>query len=391
MSRITGFYGERLAQARLSKGLTATSLAEMIEVASSNVTLYEQGKQSPSTEVLDRIVVALNVPRDFFFKQPLGLNSSGIYYRSISAATKTARLRAEVRFMWLREIAVYLRKYLDLPRLSYPDFRLPSDPREISFAMIEELSVQCRDFYKLGDGPIPDLVALLESNGMIISRGETGQESLDALSQWAHDDDRPFIFLSSDKRSAVRSRFDCAHELAHVLLHRNVDPAFARSAQVHALLEKQGHYFASCFLLPESGFTRELYAPTIDGLMALKPRWKMSVAGMIKRVEDLGLVTEEQGRRLWINLTRRGWRKREPLDDSLVPEAPRILRRCFEVLIHSGVKTRNQILQDLRMRQSEIERLSGLPDGFLSEEVQVEPKLKEVSNPGVLMFRPKSG
>lgn len=386
-----GFIGERLAQARVARGLTSIALAEVLGLSSSsNITLYESGRQTPSSDVLDRIVDTLNMPRDFFLHEITEFDMSGINYRSMSTATKTARSRAEIRYRWLREITDYVRKYVDFPPLNIPALIVPEDPSLISAEMIEEMATQCRAFYKLGDGPVPDLVTLLERNGVVISRGELGAETLDAFSQTPRDDDRAFIFLGSDKESAVRSRFDCAHELGHILMHRNVATSTRRSTKAHSLMEQQCHLFASCFLLPESGFTRELFAPTLDGFLALKPRWRVAIAAMIKKTEDLGIITETQARRLWINMSRRGWRKQEPLDNKLVSEQPRMLRRSFELLFESGVKTPKQVVDDLRLPASEIERLACLPDGTLTRQDVVEPRLKSANEKGVIPFRPRA-
>ena len=386
-----GFVGARLAQARMAHGMTSVTLASLLGVGTPNITLYEQGRQSPSPEVMERILGTLRMPRDFFLNPVPDLDTDRIFYRSISAATKSARSRAEVRFAWLKEIVAYLRRYLDFPVLNIPAFTPPENPEHISTSLIEEMANECRQFYRLGDGPLLNLVGVLENNGVIVVRGELDAETLDAFSQSPRDEDRPYVFLGSDKGSAVRSRFDCAHELGHLLLHRGVDPAATKSARIHSLMEHQGHRFASAFLLPETGFTRELYAASLDGFLALKPRWKVAVAAMIMRTEDLGIVTESQARRLWINMSRRRWRKEEPLDDRLVPEQPRLLRRSIEMLIESGVKTPSQIVQDLCLGTQDIEALANLPTGALSADNQTEPKLKPVPpNSGVIAFRPKN-
>ena len=77
----------------------------------------------------------------------------------------------------------------------------------------------------------------------------------------------------------------------------------------------------------------------------------------------------------------------------MVAEQPRLLRRSFEVLLESGVKTKAQISQDLCFATPEIERLACLPEGFLSDVPQVaEPRLKLVSEgQAVIPFRRKSG
>ncbi|MBK8210507.1 MAG: ImmA/IrrE family metallo-endopeptidase [Rhodospirillales bacterium] len=45
-------------------------------------------------------------------------------------------------------------------------------------------------------------------------------DTVSAFSFW--EGGHPFIFLGADKQSAARSRFDAAHELGHLILHRGV-------------------------------------------------------------------------------------------------------------------------------------------------------------------------
>jgi len=179
-----GFNGKRLAQAREARGLTAVALAEMIGVKGANISHYEHGKQTPSPEVMDRISQVLNCPPAFFLREFKLLDDSCIWYRSMSAATKMARVRAEARFAWLKEIVDYLGEYLDFPRLNIPDFKLPEDVTKITSDLIEEIALQCRQFWNLGDSPIADLVLILENNGIIVGRGELATETLDSFSQW---------------------------------------------------------------------------------------------------------------------------------------------------------------------------------------------------------------
>ena len=66
-----------------------------------------------------------------------------------------------------------------------------------------------------------------------------------------------------------------------------------------------------------------------------------------------------------INYTRR-YRDGEPGDDSMKPESPRLLSRCFETLISERVRTKEQILADVSLRATDIEALASLPRGFFS-------------------------
>jgi Zn-dependent peptidase ImmA (M78 family) len=337
----------------------------MLGVKSANISHYEHGKQTPSPEVMERIVQVLNCPRSFFLRLPRPLDKTVTFYRSMSAATKTARVRAEARLGWLKEIMAYLSAYLDFPLLNVPAFQL-TDATAIKMQQIEEMASECRRFWNLEDNPISDLLLVLENNGIFVSKGEMAADTIDSFSQWPKDQ-TPYIFINSDKASAVRMRFDAAHELGHLLLHRYVDIKAFKSASTHHLMEDQCHRFALAFLLPTQRFTAELFAPTINGFFALKERWGVSIAAMIKRCEQLEILNAEQAKRTWINLSRRGWRRQEPLDDTIISESPRVLPRSVQLLVEAGIKTKQQVLADLNFSPSDLEDILCLPSGYFTD------------------------
>lgn len=383
-----GFKAKRLEQAREARGLTAVALAEMVGVKSANISQYEHGKQSPSVAVMDKLVQILNVPPAFFLKPVRQSDMGGINYRSMSSATKGARGRVEARYGWMKEIVAYLAEFVDFPDLRMPSLELPEDFHGITMDDIEELAKACRTFWKLGGSPIPDVALLLENNGVILGRGEMAAETLDAFSQWPNDEPRPYVFLGSDKASAVRSRFDALHELGHLLLHRKVDRRVPRNNVSFKLMETQCHRFASAMLLPAEAYTRELVTPTLNGFLTLKARWKASIALQVMRCEQLGIMGPESTKRMWININRRSWRIEEPLDDRLPLEQPRLLHRSVRLILDSGIKTKSQILDDLCMNPMDIEALMGLEPDFFSDHVSetVAPRLKSET---VIEFRPR--
>ena len=214
---------------------------------------------------------------------------------------------------------------------------------------------------------------------MITARVHVAADTLDAFSQWPSSISSPYIVLGRDKASAVRSRYDAAHELAHMLLHRRVDRRRINSKSDWKILEQQANRFAAAFLLPAKSFVDELWAPTLDAMLSHKERWKVSVAMMIVRCEHIGIINQDQAKRLWINYNRKGWRGEEPLDNVIKFEEPRVLRRSFESLVDEGIKTKDQIVEDLRLPPREIEDLGALPPGYFSgkqAEVKAFPRLK---------------
>jgi Zn-dependent peptidase ImmA (M78 family)/DNA-binding XRE family transcriptional regulator len=387
-----GFIGSRLTEAREARGLSQTSLAQLIDVKVTSVSQYEHGKQSPSPEVMETICDKLNFDLRFFLRPSIEHQRNCINYRSMHSATKAARIKAERRFEWLKETVWYLREYLDMPNLNIPAFTLP-EPEQITNEQIEEAAEQCRLFWQLGFDVIEDVVLILENNGVVVTRTALEAETLDAFSQWCVQDSTPYIVLGADKGSASRSRFDAAHELGHLILHRNVEARKINNSVIHRIMEQQAHRFAAAFLLPAKSFANEIWSPTLDGFAVMKKYWKVSIGTMISRCEQLEIFNEEQARRCWINMGRRGWRVKEPLDDQLPPEEPRLVKRSIQMLIDEGIKTREQIISELRLPAADIEDLAGLPRGYFNGlEVirQVEPRLKRSEEiraiSGVLSF-----
>lgn len=361
-----GFLGERLREAREARGLSATSLADLIGVSRQAVSQYEHGKVTPHPEILRAISRALNLPVHFFCRDSSDRPPIRVIYRSLNSASRLAELRAERRFGWLIDIVIYLEHFVEFPAVNLPEIHVPDNPYAITDDIIEAAAEQVRSHWRLGSGPVSNVVRVLERNGVIVSRSELAVEGLDALSQWASG--RPIVLLGADKKVAVRSRLDAAHELGHLILHRRVDLDYFYRPADKKLMELQAFKFAGAFLLPRVSFAHEAYRPTVDRLLALKARWRVSIAAMIKRLEALGLVTDRQASNLWITLSRRGWRKLEPLDDELQVEEPSTLRLAFELIVNEGVQTRDQILEHLPFSPKDIEELAGLAPGYLSRE-----------------------
>jgi Zn-dependent peptidase ImmA (M78 family) len=235
--------------------------------------------------------------------------------RSNASATKIARQRALQRLRWAKETTDYLLQFFDLPRVEFLDFKVSeSNFRDLTSIQIEKFAQECRDFWNFGIGPVPDLLLELENSGAITARINMGAETLDAFSQWSGRLGIPFVLLGEDRASAARSRFDAAHELGHLVLHRHIDRKRVNSKEDWKILEQQAHRFAASFLFPEKAFSDELWAATLDGFLALKERWKVSISMMIMRAKHVGIVDQFDVQRLYINYNRRGWKTEEPLD-----------------------------------------------------------------------------
>lgn len=365
---------ERLREARLARGYTTTELADGIGVSRQAISQFELGHAVPSAVIFARIIEKLNLPLAFFFNPIKELNSpvGATFFRSLKSANKISREILTIKAGWIEEIYLYLKKYIDFPKVNLPDY---SSGEILTKEDIENIAVSVRKTWGLGLGPISNLILLLEKQGIIIAKDFIGDLKMDACSQWRGE--RPFIFLGSDKESAVRSRLDAAHELGHLLLHMWVDNVQLSDPKILKRIEEEAYSFAGAFLMPKDTFIQEVMSTSINHFITLKKRWKVSIAAMIKRCDELGLFSEHQVTYLWKQMARLKYRTREPLDDELTPENPSILKQAISLLLENGVQTAVEIVDAIKLTPNEIESLCCLPVGILASEGKVIPlKLK---------------
>jgi Zn-dependent peptidase ImmA (M78 family) len=133
------------------------------------------------------------------------------------------------------------------------------------------------------------------------------------------------------------------------------------------LIEDQAHRFAGAFMLPSVSFPAEVYAASLDSLLHLKPRWRMSIGAMAARLRNLSMIGEDKYRQLRIGMSRKGWTNREPLDDELEPEEPRLLKRSIDLLLDQGMLSPESLERQTMIRAADIEKLFGLTPGYLDE------------------------
>jgi Zn-dependent peptidase ImmA (M78 family)/transcriptional regulator with XRE-family HTH domain len=384
MSRngIQGFQHERLGQILAVRRLSQAQLASLVGVSPATVSKWRSGTQAPEREALDKLARVVNVSPEWFtrFVTP---KLSVPLFRSNASAHVAARSMLEGRLEWAQDVAVELEEFVDYPELNLPT-RSYTDPEEITAADIESAAAECRDFWRLGRGVIQDLALAMEGAGIIIVREETGIAQIEGLSAWSPVLNRPLVLLSADKDNGYRSRFDLAHELGHLILHKNILRVTERDR--HKQLEQQAHYFAGALLLPAELFASEVRTPvTLDDLLLMKRRWGVSVAAIIMRLRALHIINDEEAQNLFKRKSARWGAKTEPGDRDRSPEMPRLLRRAIELLINENVMPLEAVPRHIGFSTRDLEMLAGLPEGYFDSDkiVQLAFKRREDSSSSV--------
>ncbi|MBN9549402.1 MAG: ImmA/IrrE family metallo-endopeptidase [Alphaproteobacteria bacterium] len=377
---VEGFVPGRLTMAREARALRQTELADLINRSPATVSKYESiaSPQRPDPAILPRLAEVLQVDMGWFFKPLVQQEGTAVFYRSLVSELELMRNKARARLGFVEAIEETLSQYVDLPEVDVPDLLEGRDYRTLRREDFDFYAAALRDHWDLGDGPIEDLLLVIENAGIVVAEDEIGSVKLDGVSWWSLATGRPYMLVAQDKNVAVRRRLDAAHEMAHVVLHRYVGPEDLK--RDFRLIEEQAMAFAGAFLLPAETFGDEVYSHSLEALVALKSKWKVSVGAMIKRLGHLGSISEHYERRLWQYYSYRKWRAREPLDDIITVEQPQNLRSSIEMLVEDDFISRGELLRETGLSAQDLCSLTGLPTDFFDAApanlVRLRPSVK---------------
>lgn len=364
------FNGERLKIARRFNKLTLAELAEKVNVSKQMLSKYEKDISQPSAEVIIQLEHSLGFPRKFFYEKSTYSNSVGnTYFRALSKATKKDIEAQKLRIEFLEPIFKLIDAYIDLPKPNIPAIQNDID--------IEEAAQYLRLKWNLGNGPIKNIVELLEVNGLIVSTSKMNIEEIDAYTQTRKINNQNvyFIILGNDKGSYFRRQFDGAHELGHIMLHEsNLDISTLTNEQ-EKQIEMEANQFASAFLLPKDSFGRDasIMPTNLKHYLFLKKKWHVSVGAMIRRAYSLNIITSAQYTTLQRKMAKAGWRKMEPYDELLSPTKPVLLSEATKLLLDNNIFDGITLLTtlgdqyDLSIHPEMFENLIGLENGTLEK------------------------
>jgi Zn-dependent peptidase ImmA (M78 family)/transcriptional regulator with XRE-family HTH domain len=300
MERILTFDPRRLTLARWAAGLTRRALAEQVGLSPASITQYEAGNTTPQPQTVAQIGLALGVPRSYFSggsgrRRSLGEPRS--FFRSMRSTRQWERDQADARAEHVYDVVLHVDQFLHLPEVQVPHLRISSE--HAARQEVEACAMELRRIWEMPAGPVSHVVRLLEVSGAIVARLQSTNPRLDAFSRWF--EERPLVLLWDGKDDKGRSRFDAAHELAHLVMHHEPEPGAVWQ-------ERQANAFAAAFLMPAQWILDELprRAPRLqdwDGLAELRSRWGVSIATLFYRARELGTLTESAFRRSMIRLT----------------------------------------------------------------------------------------
>lgn len=348
---------KRLELARKRRRYTAKILAEKANVAPVTLSRIVNGSQVPDDETINKIISALKYPSEFFFRDDIDpIDASAASFRSLKAMKSLERDAALAAGELAYEMADWVRRKFNLPSADLLDLGAENDPASAARLI--------RQKWAIGERPIGGMVKLLESKGVRVFSLAENTKNVDAFSCWRGDE--PYIFLNTFK-STERSRFDAAHELGHLVLHKHGGARQGRSA------EQEAHLFAASFLMPREDVIATIpFVTSLKQIVKAKARWGVSVAALAYRLHKLGLISDWQYRTFCIRINQE-FGISEP--NGLAPERSSVWQMILTELWREGV-TKNHIAKEIAVPADEMENLLFGLTGEVTPPDRGKPTLK---------------
>ncbi len=374
------FNGAKLKVARIYRGKTVDQLAKEVNINKKDIIAFEENKYKPTPENTMKLSNNLQFPREYFFKnENIKVTVEGSHFNPQSTIPRNEEISYREKLIMTHKIYTFMQGYIKFPKLNLPGNLNRNDD-------IEEMATKTRRYWGLGDGAIGNMVSLLEGNGILLSginidrKGAspyTQKQSLNKESLYV-------IALGNDKKSATIRNYDLAYELAYIIYNELNIPSKKFNADE----------FACAFLLPKDAFLEDLSNPNeLDFYIEMKTKWLVPISIMIFRAYTLGAINYKKYNFLMNEMNKKGWLKKEPLDDNIKGVSPQALKTAVELLFENNIMSKNTLMDNLanfgiNMNPEDIEILIGLKEGTLGAKVN-QGKNNNKNNVKIVDFKNK--
>ncbi len=326
--------GKRIRLSRNASGLSLRGLQAKInnEVSAQAISKYERDEIIPSSVVLMALAKALEVPLDYFFgTEEISLEFIEFRRGQRLRKRKWDQIKSKANVMLEHCLAVEKTLGCSVPSWNAP--RSVPWPVVSDYSEIEGAAHSLRQYWRLGLGPIPNLVETVEQNGIKMLHMDLGDTAGLTATARINGHRAATLVVSNSRDCGERQRFTIAHELGHLILDVATDLD----------KEKAANRFAGAFLVPAETLRYEMgKRRTAIGwgeLFDLKRVFGVSVQTLTYRCCELGIFSRLLGRSLFSEYDRLGWHSspyREPLQLA-AEKSGRFRRLCFRALAEGAI------------------------------------------------------
>ena len=126
--------------------------------------------------------------------------------------------------------------------------------------------------------------------------------------------------------------------------------------------------------MPKETFTQDLkMVNDLEDYVELKKKWIVPISAIILRAYQLGEISYKKYMYLMNEMDKKGWLKKEPLEENIKATSPMLLKKSIDVLIDNNIMSKASLVMNLsnwglHLNQDEVEVLLGFKEGKLTTE-----------------------
>ena len=323
-------FSKNLKYYRLKNVMTKKELASKSNLTAMAITNYENGTRKPTMEIMQALASALGVRvSDFLAVRNENLSFAHGEFRKQRSLTAAQQ-------EYIREfVEEYFSRFFTAVELLGGEV-LPSAPQCHALTLTKDAEQDAQALRQhLGlpaDGPVADLIELLENIGILVCVCEIGSDKFSGMNGFVSG--RPYVVIN-EAMSAERKRSTIVHELAHLMYIWPEDMPEKES-------EDLANAISGAFLLPAKDLIRELgirrRAVTKDMTLVCQ-EYGVSMYLLVKRAALNGILSAQAEKRFYVRAGSLGWQKHEP---SRIEAKDPIL---FEQLVYRAINEENISIQ----------------------------------------------
>lgn len=363
----SSFNGARLKAARQYNAMTIGDVAQVLDVSNQSISQFENNKAEPKLENILLLSNLLGFPREYFYERDnTNVTIGNTYFRSLASTSKKERNAQVERVKLLSKIYLTIQNHIKFPKF---DLEMQADKTP------EELADYVREKWELGRKPIYNLIDVMEKHGVVITNAFEDNREIDAYSHVEIIDHNtvPIVVLGYET-NIFRQQFNAAHELGHILTDGQYELEELSKAEYRDM-EKYMHRFAGALLIPKEMLLDDLRGNgklDIQYYIELKKKYRVSAQALIVRANQIGAISANQYQYLMKQMSQRGYRTSEPLDDTYQLILPRYLKQAMIMIKRDKGVSGNEFMHMLKsvhlsLHKSMVEKILNLEEGFLTD------------------------
>lgn len=270
---------------RSATSMSQKALAEASGISLPSIKNIESAKNEPRVNSLQAIAGALKVNLQDLF----------VNVRILQTVRFRSRKQMQNRENILADIGRRLDDFNFLEEILSDEvpFKLREAGQKCSAKDVQKAARTCRQILGLKDSePIRDICGLFEHAGIKMFSLKVVSDGFFGLSIGEKDGGHAIVVNTWDRISVERQIFSAAHELGHLMLHKdayNVDNVDENKEE-----EQQADLFAGHFLMPDEGFLKEWDEASglhpVDRVFKVKHIFHVSYKVVLKRLLEKGIV-----------------------------------------------------------------------------------------------------